>query len=107
MTNPYQTYKQQSVMTMTPGQMLVALFDELIKQLNFAKLAFGTKNIPEINRSLLKSQAILRELKSSLNFDYSIATNLSDLYDYFISALISANTKKDPSGIDDIIEMIT
>ena len=35
--NPYQKYQQQSVMTMTPGEMLTRLYDELIKQLNVFK----------------------------------------------------------------------
>ena len=32
--NPYQKYQQQSVMTMTPGEMLLKLYDEVITQLN-------------------------------------------------------------------------
>jgi len=35
--NPYQKYQQQSVMTMTPGEMLLKLYDGTITQLNAAK----------------------------------------------------------------------
>ena len=34
--NPYQAYKQQSVMTMTQGEMLNKLYEEAAKQLSFA-----------------------------------------------------------------------
>jgi len=107
MTNPYQIYKQQSVMTMTPGQMLIAVFDELIKQLNISLIAFEKKDIPEINRSLQKSQHIINELKGTLNFDYSISNNLNDIYNYFNRVIMNANVKKDSSGIVDIIQLVT
>lgn len=105
-TNPYQAYKQQSVMTMTPGQMLIAVFDELIKQLSLAQLAFENSDIAEINRTLQKSQHIISELKASLNFDYEISNNLNDIYNFFNRVIINANIKKDPSEIAEVIGMI-
>lgn len=107
MTNPYQTYKQQTVMTMTPGQMLMAVFDELIKQLNISLIAFEKKDIPGINKSLQKSQHIINELKGALNFEYNISNNLNDIYNYFNRVIINANVKKDPSGLDDVLQMVT
>jgi len=107
MTNPYETYKQQSVMTMTSGQILLLVYNELIKQLSMAQKAFEKNDIPEINRSLQKSQAIICELKGTLNFDYSISTDLNNLYDFFYSAVLYANTKKDASELPSLIEMAT
>lgn len=103
--NPYETYKQQSVMTMTSGQMLILVYNELIKQLSLAQKAFDNHDIPEINRCLQKSQVIIQELKGTLNFDYSISNNLSDLYDYFYSVILNANIKKDLSELQRVIEM--
>lgn len=105
--NPYQAYRQQSVMTMTTADMLTALYDGLLKELNLAKVAFDKKNMNEINRSLQKAQKILNHLKSSLDHKYPIAENLAALYDYFIRVAVRANLRKDPEGIDDIIGMIT
>lgn len=106
-TKPYQAYKQQSVMTMTPGQMLTAVFDELIKQLRIAEIAFEDRNIAEINRALQKSQQIINELKTTLNFDYEISNNLNEIYNYLIRVIIDANIKKDPCEIPDTIAMVT
>ena len=107
MANPYETYKQQSVMTMTSGQILLLVYNELIKQLSLARKAFEKNDIPEINRALLKSQAIVRELKNTLNFDYSISTELGSLYDYFNSVLLNANIRKDSSELPGLIAMAT
>ena len=106
-TNPYDTYKQQSVMTMTSGQMLIMVYNELIKQLSLAQQAFTQKDISGVNRYLQKSQKLIRALKGTINFDYSISENLNNLYDFFLSAVLNANVKKDPSELQTLIEMIT
>lgn len=106
-TNPYETYKQQSVLTMTPGQMLVAVYDELIKQLNIAIISFEKSDIAEINRSLLKSQRIINELRGTLNHDYEISKNLEDIYNFFNRAIMNANVKKDPADLKDVLQMVT
>jgi len=106
-TNPYETYKQQSVLTMTPGQMLVAVYDELIKQLNFAIISFEKNDITEINRSLQKSQRIINELRGTLNYNYEVSKNLADIYNFFNRAIMNANIKKDPADLKDVLQMVT
>lgn len=106
-TNPYDTYKQQSVMTMTSGQMLIMVYNELIKQLSLAQQAFTQKDIAGVNRYLQKSQKLIRALQGTLNFDYSISENLNNLYDFFLSAVLNANVKKDSTQLQTLIEMIT
>ena len=91
---------------MTPGQILLSVYDELIKQINFAKLGFQENDIVGINRSLQKSQRIVHVLQSTLNFDYSISNNLNDLYDYFDFVFLNTNMKKDASGLDDVLSMV-
>lgn len=107
MNQAYQNYKNQTVMTMTQGQMLAAVYDELIKQLSLSLRAFEKNDIPEINRSLQKSQMILNELRATLNFHYSVSNNLNDIYNFFYRAIINANVKKDASEIGDILQMVT
>lgn len=104
--NRYQAYKQQSMLTMTQGEMLTAVYDGLLKAIYSAQKAFETRNLPEINKHLLKAQEILGYLKSTLNSQYEIAQNLESLYDYFIQQLRQANVKKSPEGLQDIAQMI-
>ena len=44
--NGYQQYKMQSVNTMTRGEMLLLLYDELVKRLMQAELALDKKEYP-------------------------------------------------------------
>ena len=92
--NPYQKYQQQSVMTMTPGEMLTRLFDELIKQLSAFKEFNSQKDYAQANDATLDRQ-------------YEVSHGLSALYDYFIRRTVEANLRKDDAPIDEILPMVT
>lgn len=105
--NQYEKYKKQSVMTMTPGEMLVRLYEEVVKQLSAAEMYLNEKNYEKSNQALQKAQKILNHLRTTLNFKYEISNNLSALYDFFLQRVIKANIKKDPEPLKDIIPMIS
>lgn len=105
--NPYAKYKEQSIMTMTPGEMVVRLFEEIIKQLTLGKAALKNHKFAEANSAFIKSQDILRHLKGTLNMQYPISANLAKLYDFFIFKIIECNMKKQDSDLDAIISMLS
>ena len=104
--NPYEQDKKQSVMTMTQGEMLTKLYEEIIKQLNVALLFIEEKNISKSNQALQKSQKILNYLKATLDHKYQISKSLDSLYDFFIQQIVLANIKKETKPIQDILPMI-
>lgn len=104
--NPYQAYRQQSVMTMTQGEMLNKLFEETVKQLTFAEVYMQDKDYTKTNDALQRAQRILNHLKATLNFDYDISNNLAALYDFFVSKIVEANIKKKPEPIREILPMV-
>lgn len=104
--NPYQAYKQQSVMTMTAGEMLTAVYDGLLKELTVAQAAFASKDMAAINQHLQKAQRILHYLINSLDRQYEISGQLSALYDYFLHVVVQANIKKDPANLESVMAMV-
>lgn len=106
MNNPYNQYKEQSIMTMTPGEQVVKLFEGCSKNLNYAKMYITEKKYDKANEHLHKAKNIVRYLDDSLNHQYEISANLSALYDYFARRITQANIKKDISILDEIIPMI-
>lgn len=107
MQNPYRAYQQQSVMTMTQGELLLALYDGIIKEISFAQCAFEQKNLAEINKRLQKVQTMITYLKTTLDYQHPISQDLCSLYDYFIGVVLQANLKKDDSGLPGIKQMIS
>ncbi len=102
----YQAYKQQSVMTMTNGEMLHMLYDGVVKAISYANVAFEKQDYAEINKQLKKAQEILVYLKNILDHKYPIANELEQLYNYFIRVVRTANAKKDPKDLDAVVRMI-
>ncbi len=105
--NPYQKYQQQSVMTMTQGEMLLKLYDETIKQLSAAEIFMGEGSIEKTNQALQKAQKIVNHLRATLDFQYEISNQLAALYDYFVRQIVAANIKKDVALIQEVLPMVT
>ena len=94
--NPYQKYMQQSVSTMTPGQMVVALYDKAITELQKAIYFIEEEpSIPKAHNSITRVADIVDTLDAHLKEKYEISKNLAAMYQYFRENLIKANIKKD------------
>lgn len=104
--NPYQQYKEQSLSTLTPGELLIKLFDELVKQMTLAKIKIGVKDYGAVNNALVKSQTILNTLANSLDMRYPISKELKSMYAFILQQLLQANLKKDSKIIDDCIPLV-
>lgn len=105
--NQYEKYKQQSLMTMTQGEMLIKLCDEVLKQLALATMSLEKKDYATSNASLQKSQRIVNHLRATLNFKYDISNNLDALYEFFVNKMIESNIKKTAAPIEEILPMMT
>jgi len=105
-TNPYQKYKEQSIMTMTQGELLNVLFETCVKRMNAAVLYIEEKRYDLANENIKKSINIIRYLDETLDKSYEISDNLAALYDFFIYQLTNANVKKDAEMIKEIIPMV-
>jgi len=79
----YQQYKQQSVNTMTQGELLIVLYDELVKRAARADIALGQKDYPLFEASVDRCLDILHYLDDTLDRQYSISAELHRLYDFF------------------------
>lgn len=81
--NGYQQYVEQSVNTMTPNELLLLLYDELVKRVGRCELALQKQNYPLLDESVDKSLAILRYLDDTLDMRYEVSGQLHRLYDFF------------------------
>lgn len=106
MYNPYQEYKKQSVMTMTPGDMIVKLYDECIADLRLALIYMEENKIEERFSSLKKAREIISYLREILNMDIELSNNLFALYDYFIAQILDANVHSKKEPVQEVIGML-
>lgn len=83
----YQQYKQQSVSTMTQGELLMMLYDELVKRLTQAELALDKAEYEPFEAAVQRSIDIVTHLSDTLDRQYGISRDLDRLYEYIIYEL--------------------
>ena len=79
----YQQYKQQSLNTMTPGELLLLVLDELVKRLVRGDLALQQQDYALFEASIDRCIAIVRYLDDTLDRKYEISRELHRLYEFF------------------------
>lgn len=103
------TYRANAVLTASPGQLVLMLYDGALKALILAREGFDSvgedpRSIAVINQQLLKAQAILSELQSGLNLEAGgeFAQTMYRLYEYHNRRLLEANLRK---RVEPVIEV--
>lgn len=101
-------YQQVQASTATPGELLLALYDGLLRFLKGAKVCFENKQNAKGRELLSKSHAIVSELLLALDHDRApeLCAQLEAIYDYCMDRILTANTKTDPQMIADVIRVL-
>lgn len=102
----YNAYSRDKVLTASPVELIIMLYDEAIKQLKMADIAIEAKNFEKANVSLQKVLAILDELIKSLDLTIQIGKDLLEIYQFVCKSVIDINVKKDREAIPPIIEVL-
>ncbi|HCD42562.1 MAG TPA: flagellar export chaperone FliS [Lachnoclostridium sp.] len=105
--NGYQNYKAQAVNTMTPGEMLGLLYDELLKRLTRAELALEKKDYALFDQSMQRSNDIVNYLKNTLDHKYEISSELKRLYNFFLYEFSRISAGRNPKVIAEVRPLIT
>lgn len=107
------TYRSNAVLTASPGQLVLMLFDGALSALAIARDALGRpetdmRRLEVVNHQLLKAQAIVSELQGGLNFQVGgdVAKTLNELYDYYNRRLFEANLRKQVGPVIEVEKML-
>lgn len=105
-TRGYQHYKEQSTSTMTPNELLLLLYDELVKRLLRCDLALSKEDWPLFEASAERCIDILRYLDDTLDRQYPVSRDLHRMYDFFIYELQRVKIGRNKTELDRIRPMI-
>ncbi len=107
------TYRANAILTASPGQLVLLLYDGALKALALARQAFAQPpddmhRIGLINEQLLKAQAIIRELQGGLNLEAGgeFARTMHRLYDYHHRRLLEANIRKREEPVVEVERLV-
>ena len=107
MVNAAEAYKRQQVLTATPEQLTLMLYNGCLKFIGEGIDAVNNKKYEDANTSLQKAQRIISEFRLTLNMDYEISHQLFPLYNYVYDRLIEGNMKSDIAPLEEAKEIIT
>ena len=103
----YQQYKEQTLNTMTQGELLLLLLDELVKRLLRGDLALEQGDMPLFEASIERCIDIVRYLDDTLDHHYPVSMQLHRLYDFFCYDLNRVKIGRNREELDRLRPMIT
>lgn len=107
MRSPYAQYQQNSIMTASPQELTLMLYNGALKFLKQGIIYIEEKNIEKAHQAIIRVQDILVEFMSTVDRQYEIGEHLYKLYDYMNERLIEANFQKDTKLLEEVYNMIT
>ena len=88
-------YKHQQIMTASPEQLTLLLYNGALRFINESILAMEQGDIQKSHNANLRVQDIVREFVATLDMSYELSKNWAKLYEYTEYCLIQGNVKKD------------
>ena len=103
--NPYLKTK---IMTASPEELRLMLYDGAIKFARQAKLALEQGDYETSYNNLIRAQKIVLELSTSLKHDVdpTLCDKLAALYTYIYRKLVDANMSRTMPDIDEAIKLL-
>lgn len=102
--NGYAAYQNNKVMTASPGELTLMLYEGMIKFTNIAIIGVEEHDIQKAHTNIIKTENIISELQSTLNYKYPVANDFNNIYVYLKERLVQANFKKDKAILEECLE---
>lgn len=103
-SNAYAQYNNSKVLTASPAELTLMLYEGSIKFCNIAITAIEQKDIPKAHTNIVKTQRIVEHFRLTLDMKYPVAQDFERVYLYLEQRLIEANMKKDAEIMKEVLE---
>ena len=105
-TNMANAYQRNAILTASPAELTLMLYDGAVKFSNIAIEAIEAGDIEKAHKNIIKVQNIIVEFRSTLDMKYPVAKDFDNVYDYIYRRLVEANMKKDKEILEEALEHI-
>ncbi len=100
--NPYEQYQRNKILTATPAEVTLMLYEGAIKFCNIAIMAIEQKDIEKAHVNIRKTQRIIEEFRNTLDRKYPVAEEFDKIYVYVLRRLFEANIRKDKEILEEV-----
>lgn len=98
----YAQYNNNKVLTASPAELTLMLYEGAIKFCNIAEMAIDNKDIQKAHDNIIKTQRIIDYLRRTLDMKYEVAKDFDRIYAYLSDRLLQANIKKDKEILEEV-----
>jgi flagellar protein FliS len=98
----YAQYNNSKVLTASPAELTLMLYDGAIKFCNIAITAVEQKDIEKAHINITKTERIIDYFRQTLDMSYPVAEDFDRVYEYLSRRLVEANVKKDKEILEEV-----
>ena len=102
--NSYAKYNNNKVLTASPAELTLLLYEGAIKFCNIAMIGIEEQDVQKAHENISKAEAIIEELQSTLNYSYPVAQDFNNIYRYIYDLLVRANIHKSKEELEQALE---
>lgn len=100
--NPYAQYEKNKILTASPAELTLMLYEGAIKFCNIAIMAIEQKDNDKAHANIMKTQRILEEFRNTLDRKYPVWEDFDRVYVYLLQRLFEANVAKDTEILEEV-----
>ena len=100
----YAAYANNKIMTASPADLTLMLYEGAIKFANLAIAGMETNDIEKAHTNIIKVERIIEEFQSTLDHKYPVAKDFDEVYNYLMMRLREANLKKDKEIMEEVLK---
>lgn len=101
--NRYAVYERNRIMTASPAELTLMLYEGAIKFCNIAIVSIEKNDIEKAHNNIKKVEDIITEFQATLNHKYPVAKEFDNVYSYLQQRLLEANLKKDKEILEEVL----
>jgi len=102
--NAYAQYNNSKILTASPAELTLMLYEGAIKFCNIAITAVEQKDVQKAHTNIVKTQKIIQHFRVTLDMKYPVAQDFDRVYVYLEQRLVDANIKKDAEILREVLE---
>lgn len=102
--NAYAQYNNSKILTASPAELTLMLYEGAIKFCNIAIVAIENKDIEKAHINIQKTRKIIEHFRLTLDMKYPVAQDFDRVYEYLMRRLLQANIKKDKEILEEVNE---
>jgi len=102
--NAYAQYNNSKILTASPAELTLLLYEGAIKFGNIAILKIEQGDVEGAHNNIVKVEKIIDYFRETLDMKYAVAEDFERVYVYLSARLLEANSRKDKEILEEVLE---